>query len=1234
MSVTRSSGPSSGRRLLRSLCAAAVAAASLVALPLSPAQAVGSPADTTVSSEGGAASNVAVGDTLDVATSSPVTETGSVDQTITQQWDPAAGILDPATLVAPDGWTVTYDVDGTWTSSAPSSAQDLAMTDGVRATSTMNSGGLDGSGKQLATSHGNGTLKVGAGSFQGSSGGDGWDVFVAGSKVLNIYHHNNSQYGMDCHIKSTGASCTGSVYYRTGFVTSGASTGSVVAGRVYSIVGSANGAGVLCTDIRSNPFTDCGFTVLQSGAYTAYGTIGKQTISGTKVYAPVLLSGTAKLLCYDVSTSAACAGQPYALAGLSGVGSVPAFSVAIDGKVYVTANKVWCLDAATDAACAGSWPVGSLSAASSVAPMRDAQLDVVGVCAIRGASACWDLTGASATVPTGLASALSADPAGSMGTWSDFSWSTQRQYWFSGGSMFCYDWLTDASCAGFTPPSVSGDRYALTVDPTDARCIWTNGDSGQITTFDGLTGAAGCPPPVDPTLEFAHTTTAPRLSCDETGRVREWRSITLTPSGAITASDLRVTVVSSGGEEVAGFVGLTPDAGGVIDLTALSVADTGTQPTFEVTALGATSNDASDVTADVLYVGDPAQVCFSLDVQRDCPTLTAGVQNGDTVPVAATGITGTTVTDDGSGAVTRTAEVSVTRADQSGCIGSVSGTVVVSPPGGPVPVEDVTVTLAPAAGGAAYATATTDADGDYAFPYVRPGGYRVSALGTNQTVTVTDGAQDADVSLPVDAPVAGPVTISTLQGVAGSAPVSVTVDEQADVDTDSVVLQDPSDSSWGTTLVVDDEGTWTVLGNGSLRFTPLNTFTGTSTDVTYRVADSFGTTDTAAAHAVVQAVRPTAHPVRSTGVQGSTQTITPDGRSRTLAIDASTVRVVDPQTGNSETVVTVAGVGTFTADTTHGKVVLVPEGDFVGSYTVIYEVSDILGRAAVSTITAVTTELDPSTQKVTVDSGAVARVTVRGVPSGATVSGPATVSGKASAVAYSRTRITVTPVAGYAGLVQVPYTATNGTATVQRVAKVSVRPLGAGRVTYKVGYGNTVVTWAASGSRGVTGYEVWVDGAKRCSTSATTCTVDGVFGPKAEVSVVAVGPDGSRTRNGATGRYTSSAACGGVSAVYFDVDSSVLTGDTRATLAKTAADLKAQGFTKVCLVGFTDANGSAAYNLALSKRRVNAVGGYLSPKLGKKVSIVKDFSGEADPAAPNDTADGRAANRRVEVRVG
>jgi len=68
------------------------------------------------------------------------------------------------------------------------------------------------------------------------------------------------------------------------------------------------------------------------------------------------------------------------------------------------------------------------------------------------------------------------------------------------------------------------------------------------------------------------------------------------------------------------------------------------------------------------------------------------------------------------------------------------------------------------------------------------------------------------------------------------------------------------------------------------------------------------------------------------------------------------------------------------------------------------------------------------------------------------------------------------------------------------------------------------------------------------------------------------------------------------------------------------------------VVGHTDSTGSAAHNMALSVARAEAVRDYLMTR-GIDGSRLK-FSGRGpfEPAADNDTAQGRAMNRRVEFR--
>jgi outer membrane protein OmpA-like peptidoglycan-associated protein len=72
------------------------------------------------------------------------------------------------------------------------------------------------------------------------------------------------------------------------------------------------------------------------------------------------------------------------------------------------------------------------------------------------------------------------------------------------------------------------------------------------------------------------------------------------------------------------------------------------------------------------------------------------------------------------------------------------------------------------------------------------------------------------------------------------------------------------------------------------------------------------------------------------------------------------------------------------------------------------------------------------------------------------------------------------------------------------------------------------------------------------------------------------------------------------------------------------------GFISGSIDGHTDSIGSEAYNLALSKRRAEAVASYLQSRgvdLGDRFAI--NGFGESDPVASNDTEEGRAQNRRV-----
>jgi OmpA-OmpF porin, OOP family len=104
--------------------------------------------------------------------------------------------------------------------------------------------------------------------------------------------------------------------------------------------------------------------------------------------------------------------------------------------------------------------------------------------------------------------------------------------------------------------------------------------------------------------------------------------------------------------------------------------------------------------------------------------------------------------------------------------------------------------------------------------------------------------------------------------------------------------------------------------------------------------------------------------------------------------------------------------------------------------------------------------------------------------------------------------------------------------------------------------------------------------------------------------------------------------------VTFSNNASTLNDMAKSTLDRIASGLSGQqsGF-MVELQGFTDSRGSEQYNIGLSQRRVQAVERYLVSKGVPLYRISVIGLGEDNPVANNNDSNGRAQNRRVEVRV-
>jgi outer membrane protein OmpA-like peptidoglycan-associated protein len=67
--------------------------------------------------------------------------------------------------------------------------------------------------------------------------------------------------------------------------------------------------------------------------------------------------------------------------------------------------------------------------------------------------------------------------------------------------------------------------------------------------------------------------------------------------------------------------------------------------------------------------------------------------------------------------------------------------------------------------------------------------------------------------------------------------------------------------------------------------------------------------------------------------------------------------------------------------------------------------------------------------------------------------------------------------------------------------------------------------------------------------------------------------------------------------------------------------------------GHTDSTGSDSYNLDLSQRRASAVADYLTMRGVQSARLGTRGFGESQPIASNDTEEGKAANRRVEIKL-
>ena len=231
-------------------------------------------------------------------------------------------------------------------------------------------------------------------------------------------------------------------------------------------------------------------------------------------------------------------------------------------------------------------------------------------------------------------------------------------------------------------------------------------------------------------------------------------------------------------------------------------------------------------------------------------------------------------------------------------------------------------------------------------------------------------------------------------------------------------------------------------------------------------------------------------------------------------------------------------------------------------------------------------------------------------------------------IRVTATGISVTPVGGFTGIVVVPVAATvDGVETVV-LNKVVINPVPPKAENFApTAINKSSISWALSTSQ-TTGYLVTINGKEVCQTKANTCLVAELIGPKSLVAITALG-NSQTISTTVLIPYVATRPIPTLK-VNFALGSSILSVAQKNEIRSVARVIDTQGFTRLVVSGFTDSNGSAGLNKALSEARAKSVAAFMRTLL-PKISIKASAFGPNKPVASNGSKSGQAQNRRTEI---
>lgn len=911
------------------------------------------------------------GGTFTVSSSVPVAAPGTISQSITTSFDPTrAQLTGSSGIVAPSGWTLSYSSDGTTFGAAPNSVPGWAAIRAVRATGSIASGG-DAAGLQIVTGSGTATVPP-SGSFNAGGGGDGWDVsFDEQGNVFNVFHHDGywgtgfKTPGIHCHTRA-GSSCGPGWPFSTR-IADGVTGPTGIVGQPWYHTNdqamswidttnnrlwfetnlndgtAASGSGFACVDISNLSVGPawCGGNITNAFVKLGPSLCGYDCALGLAVENNKLFSwdkSTGKLLCLDpyadragALPGAPCSNQPFSFSGITSA-AVGSFSLrSAQGKIWGSAySKAMCFDPVALVPCTG-WTSGP-AALSGTAP--NAVIDIATPSGLAGA-VCFALVGASrgcfaadgssnveltgthdgtafmtyyATRMTAGTQPRSPESTGTRIVWADGAWS-------GGGKVYCYDSSLNGGSGGACPNfPVNHSAYTATIDSQNMNCIWTNTDSGQISTIDAVTGGSTCttPPSV---AEFSAPVIVPRLACSSADSVREWRTFKLTSPAANTYSTATLTILTASGSILPGWNRVSiSGANRSVDLSSLSVSTSGLSPRFKVSLADKTTTAL--IGGEISVAGGSPQMCVPLHTVAWCPAGPARIAGALTAPPAIQ-VTTTGEAQPSSGPAevfaSATASITATAPSDASCLGTLDGTATMVSSSAPIP--NALMRLLDSSG-AVIATTSTDSSGNYSFTRLAAGsGYRVefgpTAMGSANAATESSVATNRTVTASAVTTVNGVyaalrTNVLSGQGAHGQT-VTVTpapndsngTQSYGSFTKSSTCVVDPVDSQCKSSVSIAGQGTWTVDStSGAIAFAPTSGYTGTTTAVRYHVTETASslTTWNLASVTIDAPTTTTVAPTTTVAVGTSSVVVPPSSvaRATSTGILVSQVRVSGP----------------------------------------------------------------------------------------------------------------------------------------------------------------------------------------------------------------------------------------------------------------------------------------------------------------------------------------------------